>query len=93
MTHLRSIFAIVRKDVLDILLNKATDIMLLTPVILSILFAGLSGLLVGQSNRAREASVGFGARKFKAAATTTDFPKSTKSTATTRRGSFLMPTC
>jgi ABC-2 type transport system permease protein len=50
MTHLRSIFAIVRKDVLDILLNKATDIMLLTPVILSILFAGLSGLLVGQSN-------------------------------------------
>jgi ABC-2 type transport system permease protein len=50
MTHLRSIFAIVRKDILDILLNKATDMMLLTPVILSILFAGLSGLLVGQSN-------------------------------------------
>ena len=51
MIHLRSIFAIVRKDVLDILFNKATVTMLLTPVVLSILFAGLSGLLVGQSNK------------------------------------------
>ncbi len=51
MIHLRSIFAIVRKDTLDILFNKATITMLLTPVMLSILFAGLSGLLIGQSDK------------------------------------------
>jgi ABC-2 type transport system permease protein len=50
MIHLRSIFAIARKDALDILFNKATIMMLLTPVLLSLLFAGVSGLLVGQPN-------------------------------------------
>jgi ABC-2 type transport system permease protein len=50
MIHVRSIFAIIRKDILDILFNKATITMLLMPVMLSILFAGLSGLLAGQSN-------------------------------------------
>ena len=45
MIHLRSIFAIACKDALDILFNKATISMLLMPVLLSILFAVLSGLL------------------------------------------------
>lgn len=45
MTHLRSIFAIVRKDILEIVFSRPTMIMLLTPVMLSILFAVLSGLL------------------------------------------------
>lgn len=45
MTHLRSTLAIVRKDTLDILFSIPTLSMLLTPVVLSILFAVLSGLL------------------------------------------------
>lgn len=45
MTHLRSTFAIVRKDILDILFSIPTVSMLLTPVVLSILFAMLSGIL------------------------------------------------
>ena len=45
MIHLRTTLAMVRKDVLDILFNKATLIMLLTPVMIAILFAVLSGLL------------------------------------------------
>jgi ABC-2 type transport system permease protein len=48
MIHLRTTLAIVRKDALDILFNKATLIMLLTPVMLAILFAMLSGLLGSQ---------------------------------------------
>lgn len=45
MTHLRSTLAIVRKDIVDILSSIPTISMLLTPVVLSILFAVLSGLL------------------------------------------------
>ncbi len=48
MIHLRTTLAIARKDALDILLNKATLILLLTPVMLAILFAVLSGLLGSQ---------------------------------------------
>jgi ABC-2 type transport system permease protein len=48
MIHLRTTLAIARKDALDILFNKATLIMLLTPVMLAILFAVLSGLLGSQ---------------------------------------------
>lgn len=43
--HLRTTLAIARKDALDIVLNKSTLVMLLTPVLLTILFAVLSGLL------------------------------------------------
>ena len=45
MLHVRTTLAIARKDALDILLNKATVVMLLTPVLLTIFFAVLSGLL------------------------------------------------
>ena len=45
MIHLRTTLAIARKDALDILLNKATVVMLLTPVLLTVFFAVLSGLL------------------------------------------------
>jgi ABC-2 type transport system permease protein len=48
MIHLRTTLAIARKDALDILLNKATLIMLLTPVMIAILFAVISGLLGSQ---------------------------------------------
>lgn len=48
MIHLRTTFAIVRKDALNILFNKATVIMLLTPVMIAIMFAVLSGLLGSQ---------------------------------------------
>lgn len=43
--HLRATLAIARKDALDIVLNKSTLVMLLTPVLLTIFFAVLSGLL------------------------------------------------
>jgi ABC-2 type transport system permease protein len=45
MTHLRSTFAIVRKDILDIVFSIPTVSMLLTPIVLSLLFAMLSGIL------------------------------------------------
>ncbi len=45
MIHLRSTLAIVRKDTLDILFSVPTLSMLLTPVVLSLLFAVLSGLI------------------------------------------------
>lgn len=48
MIHLRTTLAIARKDALNILLNKATLIMLLTPVMIAILFAVISGLIGGQ---------------------------------------------
>lgn len=48
MGHLRATFAIARKDTLDILFSKPTMSMLLTPVLLTILFAVLSGLLGSQ---------------------------------------------
>jgi ABC-2 type transport system permease protein len=45
MIHLRSTLAIFRKDTLDILFSIPTVSMLLTPVVLSVLFAVLSGLI------------------------------------------------
>ncbi len=45
MIHLRTTLAIARKDALDILFNKATLIMLLTPLMIAILFAVISGLI------------------------------------------------
>ncbi len=48
MIHLRTTLAIARKDALNILLNKATVIMLLTPVMIAILFAVISGLIGSQ---------------------------------------------
>ena len=36
--HIRSILAIARKDALDILLNKATLTLLLSPILLAVLF-------------------------------------------------------
>jgi ABC-2 type transport system permease protein len=47
--HLRSILAIARKDALDILLNKSTLFMLLTPIFLALLFLVLGGLLGNHS--------------------------------------------
>lgn len=44
-THLRSTFAIFRKDTLETLFSIPTLSMLLTPVVLSLLFAVLSGIL------------------------------------------------
>jgi ABC-2 type transport system permease protein len=49
--NIRSILAIARKDVLDILLNKSSLIGLLTPIILAVLFATLSSLLGGQTSQ------------------------------------------
>jgi ABC-2 type transport system permease protein len=43
--HMRSILAIARKDALDILLNKATLTLLLTPILLAVLFVVIGGLL------------------------------------------------
>ena len=48
MIHLRTTLAIARKDALNILVNKATLIMLLTPVMIAILFAVISGLIGSQ---------------------------------------------
>ncbi len=44
--HIRSILAIARKDALDILLNKSTLFLLLSPIFLALLFVGI-GLLFG----------------------------------------------
>lgn len=43
--HIRSILAIARKDALDILLNKSTLFLLITPIALSVLFALIGSLL------------------------------------------------
>ena len=43
--HMRNSLAIARKDALDILLNRTTLYFLLTPIMLAILFAVISGLL------------------------------------------------
>lgn len=43
--HIRSIFAIARKDALDAILNKATLVMLLTPFFLALLFLLIDVLL------------------------------------------------
>lgn len=43
--HIRSIFAIARKDALDVVLHKATLVMLLTPFFLALLFLLIGALL------------------------------------------------
>ncbi len=50
--HIRNILAIVRKDALDILLNKTTLAFLLTPIILAVLFAIIGGLLASHASSA-----------------------------------------
>ena len=50
--HMRSILAIARKDALDILLNKATLTMLLTPIFLAVLFVVIGGLLGSHTTNA-----------------------------------------
>ena len=47
--HTRNILAIARKDALDILLNRTTLYFLLSPIILAILFAVISGLLTSRT--------------------------------------------
>ena len=50
--HIRSILAIARKDALDILLNKSTLIMLLSPIFVAIVFAGVGVLFGGKTTNA-----------------------------------------
>jgi len=50
--HVRSILAIARKDALDILLNKATLTVMLTPIFLAVLFVVIGGLLGGHTTNA-----------------------------------------
>ena len=50
--HIRSILAIARKDALDILLNKATLTVMLTPIFLAVLFVVIGGLLGGHTTNA-----------------------------------------
>jgi ABC-2 type transport system permease protein len=47
--HPRIIRAIARKDALDLLLNKQTLVMLLTPILLALFFLGLTWLIGGKS--------------------------------------------
>jgi ABC-2 type transport system permease protein len=42
--HLRAIFAIARKDALDLILNRVTRVLLLTPIFASLLFVFISNL-------------------------------------------------
>jgi ABC-2 type transport system permease protein len=50
--HIRSILAIARKDALDILLNKSTLTILLTPIFLAVLFVVIGRLLGGHTTNA-----------------------------------------
>src|SRR6266702_4294297 len=50
--HIRSILAIARKDALDILLNKATLTLLLTPIFLAVLFVVIGALLGSHTTNA-----------------------------------------
>lgn len=50
--HPRSILAIARKDALDILLNKSTLFMLLSPLLLAVLFLGIGKLLSSHTTSA-----------------------------------------
>lgn len=50
--HIRSILAIARKDALDILLNKTTLTLLLTPIFLAVLFVVIGELLGGHTTNA-----------------------------------------
>jgi len=47
--HVRNIIAIARKDALDILLNKTTLFFLLSPLIIAVVFAIISGLLASKN--------------------------------------------
>jgi ABC-2 type transport system permease protein len=47
--HVRNIMAIVRKDTLDMLLNKTTLFFLFTPIMLAVLFMVVNGLLAGKN--------------------------------------------
>ena len=48
--HRRAIFAIVRKDALDALINKSTLVALLTPILLAVLFAAITQLFGNKTN-------------------------------------------
>lgn len=50
--HIRSILALARKDALDILLNKATLTLLLTPIFLAVLFVVIGALLGSHTTNA-----------------------------------------
>src|SRR5260221_1306236 len=50
--HPRSILAIARKDALDILLNKTTLSLLLTPIVLALLFLLIANLLGSHTTNA-----------------------------------------
>jgi hypothetical protein len=50
--HIRSILAIAHKDALDILLNKTTLTLLLTPIFLAVLFVVIGELLGGHTTNA-----------------------------------------
>src|SRR5258708_34117524 len=50
--HIRSILAIARKDAMDILLNKTTLSLLLTPIMLAIVFFVIGNLLGNRSTNA-----------------------------------------
>jgi ABC-2 type transport system permease protein len=47
--HRRAILAIARKDALDILLNKSTLMVLLSPIIIAVLFAFISGVFASKT--------------------------------------------
>ncbi|MBV9259402.1 MAG: ABC transporter permease, partial [Ktedonobacteraceae bacterium] len=47
--HIRAIMVIARKDAWDILLNKTTFLFLLSPIMLAVLFAIISGLLASKN--------------------------------------------
>lgn len=49
--HRRTILAIARKDALDILLNKSTLMVLLSPIIVAVLFAFINGVFATKTNK------------------------------------------
>ena len=49
--HLRTIFAIARKDALDMLLNRSTLIVLFSPIFFAVLFTVLGNVLSSQTNK------------------------------------------
>ncbi len=49
--HRRTILAIARKDALDILLNKSTVMVLLTPIFVAILFAFINGVFAAKTTK------------------------------------------
>jgi ABC-2 type transport system permease protein len=49
--HRRTILAIARKDALDILLNKSTLMVLLSPIIVAVLFAFINGVFANKTTK------------------------------------------